>query len=735
MRSGAVVNILMAAVVVWPFAALADDGEDPGRGVARISVVNGDVSVRRGDSGDWVAAAVNAPLVVEDTLATGPNSRAEVQFDYANMLRLSSNAEARFTELEHRRYQVQLARGLAEFSVLRDSDAEVDISTPTVSVRPSKRGRYRIHVMEDQTEITVRSGEVEVYTPTGVERVTSGRSILVRSGAAGPEFQAVNAMPRDEFDRWSEDRDRKLERTAGYRYVSPSIYGVEDLDAHGRWVYDPPYGWVWVPRVSPGWAPYSHGRWVWQDWYGWTWVGYEPWGWAPYHWGRWYHGHHGWCWYPGVVHRVHYWRPALVAFFGFGVGNVHVGFGFGRVGWVPLAPYEPYYPWYGRHIYHGYRRGFADRSIHITNVNIYNTYRNARVHRGVSGIDAHHFGRGRHNIVRVGDRDIRQAGLVRGRLPLAPDRASLRFADREVRHTPRATGRETRFFSRRQAAPVERVSFAEQRRAIQNEGRRSGPRLASAEGAQGGQGERTGWRRAGEPSRQRQTAAPAARETLRRNQPAERGGSGWRRLGEATPAQRRENLRQRDPAEPRNNLRGNDPGERGTNPRRLGDSTPAATGGGQTEPNRTWRRFGQPGEPDSPVSRSAGREATRNEERSGRSRTWQRFGQPGMARPSGPVRRTDSVERNRTERRSSAPSERSRQVAPRTDRRPATSQSVSNGRSNAGRSFSRAPSRSTPSRSMGRSSGSRSGGARVSRGGGGGSRTSGSRGGARGRSR
>ncbi len=166
MRSGAVVGILMAAVVVWPSAALADDGEDPGRGVARISVVNGDVSVRRGDSGDWVAAAVNAPLVVEDTIATGPNSRAEVQFDYANVLRLSSDSEARLSELEHRRYQVQLARGMAEFSVLRDSDADVDISTPAVSVRPSKRGRYRIHVMEDQTEVRAMPSTAGARTAT-----------------------------------------------------------------------------------------------------------------------------------------------------------------------------------------------------------------------------------------------------------------------------------------------------------------------------------------------------------------------------------------------------------------------------------------------------------------------------------------------------------------------------------------------------------------------------------------
>ena len=47
--------------------------ETPGRGVARISVINGDVSVRRGDSGDLIVAAINSPLVVQDRLITGPS--------------------------------------------------------------------------------------------------------------------------------------------------------------------------------------------------------------------------------------------------------------------------------------------------------------------------------------------------------------------------------------------------------------------------------------------------------------------------------------------------------------------------------------------------------------------------------------------------------------------------------------------------------------------------------------
>ncbi len=75
-----------------------DQEEGPGRGVARISLMNGDVSVRRGDSGEVVAAALNAPLVVEDQILTGPDSRAEVQFDCANMVRLAPMSEVRFAD-------------------------------------------------------------------------------------------------------------------------------------------------------------------------------------------------------------------------------------------------------------------------------------------------------------------------------------------------------------------------------------------------------------------------------------------------------------------------------------------------------------------------------------------------------------------------------------------------------------------------------------------------------------
>ena len=103
----------------------------------------------------------------------------------------------------------------------------------------------------------------------------------------------------------------------------PDIVGAEDLDQNGRWNNDPQYGNVWVPNVDPGWAPYRVGRWVDEPYYGWTWVSGDPWGWAPYHYGNWYMSSFGWAWYPGPFGGRHYWRPALVGFFGWGARRRH----------------------------------------------------------------------------------------------------------------------------------------------------------------------------------------------------------------------------------------------------------------------------------------------------------------------------------------------------------------------------------------------------------------------------
>ena len=101
-----------------PAQTQVEDDNTPGRAVARLSLLNGDVSVRRGDTGDWIAAALNAPLLVEDRVLPNPGARAEVQFDFYHRLRLATDTEVRLPELEHGRFTIQVAKGTVTFSAL-----------------------------------------------------------------------------------------------------------------------------------------------------------------------------------------------------------------------------------------------------------------------------------------------------------------------------------------------------------------------------------------------------------------------------------------------------------------------------------------------------------------------------------------------------------------------------------------------------------------------------------------
>src|SRR5579863_926830 len=144
----------LAAALGLPWAPMwaqtqqdaADPGDAPEHGVARLSLMQGSVSVSHGDAGEPSAGALNAPLVTTDRVLTGDGARAEVQFDASNMIRLAPGSEVRLSQLEYKRYQVQIAQGTTMFRVTRDGDAQVEISTPTVLVRPLRRGSYRVTV-------------------------------------------------------------------------------------------------------------------------------------------------------------------------------------------------------------------------------------------------------------------------------------------------------------------------------------------------------------------------------------------------------------------------------------------------------------------------------------------------------------------------------------------------------------------------------------------------------------
>jgi hypothetical protein len=578
---------LLLSGSIAPARAQADP-DDVKRGVARLSVMDGDVTVRRGDAADWVAGVLNAPLMTGDQIVTAANSRAEMEFDAANALRIGGGASVRIAQLEYDRYQLQLARGTVTYRIMHPTSVNIEVDTQNLAVRPSKEGVYRIRVDESgQSEITVRLGSVEVSTTSGSQWVNEGETLLARGPAADPEFKVADAIPIDDWDHWNERRDAAELNSASDQYVPEGVYGAEDLDQYGTWSNAPDYGYVWQPNEPAGWSPYSTGQWTWADWYGWTWVGYEPWGWAPYHYGRWfYRPQFGWAWYPGARFTRHYWSPGLVAFVGWG----GAGFGSGYVGWVPLAPYEALRPWWGR-AYYG-RPGYINRSIPVSNVNISNIYRNAAVLNGVNGVRGADFQGGRfQSISHFSGAQIRDARVAQGGVPIVPGTASLRFSDRTVASAPRAAAN-TRFFAREEPRPAEQIPFAQQQRAF----------LAARVSP------------AGAPA----SAQSGTRQgTVTRQQPAQSGV--WRQYGDRPPQETAAQGERNAPAQ------SNAPAAQ--NPAARTNDTPPQQGS-------AWQRFGEPGTPAEGGGRpgnSAGQPAVQQPGAGG----WNRFGSPGNA-PSAP---------------------------------------------------------------------------------------------------
>ena len=527
-------------------------GEGPAKtdqGVGRISMIHGEVSTQRGDSGDWSAAVLNQPVVNGDKVSTGAGGRAEVQLDYANILRLGSNAQANIANFTNEHIQIQLGQGLANYSVFNEGEAEPEIDTPNVAVHPAHKDVIlRIEVRPDGDSIViVRKGEAQISTPQGIAEIKQGEMATVRGSGADAKYKISAAPERDDWDRWNSDRDRMIRNSDAWHHTNKYYVGSEDLDANGRWENAPDYGQVWVPNEPDGWVPYRDGTWVYEPYYGWTWVGNEPWGWAPYHYGRWMWYGGAWAWWPGPVwgggfYRP-FWAPAYVSFFGWG-GGWGFGFGWGGwggFGWLPIGPCDRFFPWWG-----GYRGRFGvvgfnrfgtlnrfggiaplhggTRFSNLSHIN------DAHIGRALSTVGAGKFGAGRTTAVAATHEQLSGARMMTGNLPVVPSRASLSASGRAAAASTIHNGGSQHFFGTQSTARPE--SFQQQTAHLQQSmqqshfapvtagGRATESRGTSAAGA--------GKPSAGTPASGREGNGPATRSAGNQatvNENGNRGGS------------------------------------------------------------------------------------------------------------------------------------------------------------------------------------------------------------------
>jgi hypothetical protein len=390
-RLSGILGILLLAVPA--LRAQNDVSGDPPNRVARISVIQGNVSLEPNGSNNFSQAEINYPLTGGDRVYVDNTSFGELQ-TVGLAVRLGNGADVTLSSLTDNIAQFGLAQGsirvrtrsLASFN---GAPATVEVDTPNGAILVDQPGDIRVdsYPQDDTTVVTVSSGAVEV-TGQNLDQQLGPNQSLRLAGSNPVYAEQVQLLPPDGLDQFDQQREQRRERSYAYQYVSPDMIGAADLDDYGDWQPanqdNQGYGAVWYPRGVPGgWTPYSNGHWAWVAPWGWTWVEAEPWGFAPFHYGRWANFGGRWGWVPGPPASAFggeirpIYSPALVAFVGGGGGGISIAIG-AIAAWFPLGPREVYQPWY--HASPAYCNRVNVTNIYNTNVTeIHNTYINRTV--------------------------------------------------------------------------------------------------------------------------------------------------------------------------------------------------------------------------------------------------------------------------------------------------------------------------------------------------------------------
>jgi hypothetical protein len=342
-----VARVLAVLALAALGSARADEGDPPSR-VARLSYLQGAVSLQPAGVEEWTAAERNRPLTSGDRLWTDQQSVAELDLG-DSVLRLGGMSGFAFLNLDDRFAQIQLSSGTLLLRVWDTSSGQsFEIDTPQLAVQLRQPGMYRIEVDEpgSTTVVKVSEGEALALGPEGSLPIDAQQAMVFTGSASGASLSssAASLGAPDDLDEWSAARDRQAQQSPSRQYVADDTPGTYELDDNGRWQSTPEYGYVWTPVVvMVGWVPYRFGHWVWIAPWGWTWVDDAPWGYATFHYGRWVMLRGSWCWVPGPRPLRPVYAPALVAWTR-GPGFGGRGAGGPSVGWFPLGPHEVYAP-------------------------------------------------------------------------------------------------------------------------------------------------------------------------------------------------------------------------------------------------------------------------------------------------------------------------------------------------------------------------------------------------------
>jgi len=234
--------------------------------IVRLSLVEGDVRIARGKQDEkltgnaWEQATANIPLESGFSLATGPNGRAEIEFEDTSTLYLAPNSALTLANLTTKDGVPHSQLSLLSGTITTHLDPTIpgehyilQTATHALSVDYGDTSYLRITSYLDGMQFTpMDSGHITANhfafdtVPGHTYRVVGERIIPV--GVSTPAQQDWDGWVRTHVD----DRNAATLSVMHQANLSTPIPGLADLAGKGTFTPCAPYGTCWVP--ANGWT-------------------------------------------------------------------------------------------------------------------------------------------------------------------------------------------------------------------------------------------------------------------------------------------------------------------------------------------------------------------------------------------------------------------------------------------------------------------------------------------------
>ncbi|MEO6119271.1 MAG: DUF6600 domain-containing protein [Terriglobales bacterium] len=329
-------------VATFLFATTAAYADSTAR-IVRLSYLEGDVQLDRGDGTGYIRAFLNMPLLEGAAVSTTSSGRAEIEFEDGSTIRLIPNTTVFFTQLRLRDdgsklTYVDLRDGTAYFDVRQRDEDDFRVLGAGRELSLDKTSEFRVSHSALLDPIGLRAsvfkGELRFLGQDGQRTsIRKNESLTLDFADAGRYFLA-RGIAEEAHDYWDRERDRarQSENVHYARASNTTVIYVSDLDRHGSFFTVAGYGRLWRPHTfGVPWDPFDSGSWVYYPGHGFVYVSDYAWGWAPFRYGSWVHiRSRGWCWRPGNGYNT--WTPGPV------IVNAPAGYVVPTVPVVPVVP-------------------------------------------------------------------------------------------------------------------------------------------------------------------------------------------------------------------------------------------------------------------------------------------------------------------------------------------------------------------------------------------------------------